>query len=212
MLTPDQPFDPSASDRSIRVVAWDQELMALGPAVEHHLSSIRISSRMLDRSGTIDALRRGTADLAVGIFNRTPNILRRKVLWQDSFVTIAARAHPRLSGSKALTLDAFCEEGHVLTTLTGSSRGRVDESLAAVRRTRNVRVAAAQFLTTLEVVASTELISTIPSHVANRFANRLNLSVFETPLDMPALIYEGLWHARADSDQTVQWFINLLTK
>ncbi|MEM9014495.1 MAG: LysR family transcriptional regulator [Pseudomonadota bacterium] len=210
MLSNDQAFDPQNADRTLRLVTWDQELRALAPALHSQLGRVQISSQLLDRRMTIDALRRGAVDLAIGIFGRVPKMLHRAILWRDRFVTIAAASHPRLEPGKVLTLDQFCAERHVLTTLTGSSRGRIDESLSAIGRSRTVSVAAAQFLTSLELVASTDIISTVPANIAEKFASRFALSIFETPIDTPELAYEGLWHARADHDPAIKWFVDLL--
>jgi DNA-binding transcriptional LysR family regulator len=56
------------------------------------------------------------------------------------------------------------------------------------------------------ILSDTDLILTIPSRVAERFASIGNLKIFDLPAEMEDLVVYQLWHERNQDDARHKWF------
>jgi len=55
------------------------------------------------------------------------------------------------------------------------------------------------------LVASSDLIATVPRRLALRFSKALNLQILAVPFAMPPFRLTMLWHQRLDSDPAQAW-------
>ena len=62
------------------------------------------------------------------------------------------------------------------------------------------------------IVASSDLIATVPERLARLFASMLKLQVLAAPLAIPPFRLAMLWHERNDRDAAHLWLRNLIAK
>ena len=68
------------------------------------------------------------------------------------------------------------------------------------------------FLTIPYIVASSDLIATVPQRMAAAFAAHLPLQSLELPLHLPQMRYAAYWHDRNQSDAGHRWFRRMVAE
>jgi DNA-binding transcriptional LysR family regulator len=139
-----------------------------------------------------------------------PSIRYLQIL-SERFVCVARRDHP-LAKKRALTLSRFAAASHALIAPWGMEGGLVDDALARLGLKRRVSVALPHAMVAPHVVASTDLLLTMPERVARVLAPPLGLAVLEPP---PELLLTGfaismLWHERTDGDLARRWLRDVI--
>lgn len=139
-----------------------------------------------------------------------PSIHYLQVL-SERFVCVARRDHP-LAKKRALTLSRFAAASHALISPWGMEGGLVDDALARLGLQRRVTVALPHAMVAPHVVASSDLLLTMPERVARVLAPPLGLVVLEPP---PELLLTGfaismLWHERTDGDLARRWLRDVI--
>src|SRR5262249_12080659 len=126
-----------------------------------------------------------------------------RTLFDEDYVCIARRDHPRLSGEP--TLDEFLDEGHVLI----SPRGRVPGGGGWFAQAHQPQASRgghfAHFLAGPAIVARTDFVMTIPRRIALRSTELYALRIFAPPLRVPGFDVAVVWSARYDIDPAVSW-------
>jgi len=106
----------------------------------------------------------------------------------------------------AQRLDAASQRRHLLIAPRGRPGGVVDATLAAHGLTRRVAVRIKTFALAGPIVATSDLVATVPSVLAERFAQTLPLAVLPPPLPLPGFSLDLLWHERYHHDPAHAWF------
>ena len=128
-------FDAAASNRCFRILANDYAVtIVLSPLLEYfqrHFPDLTMEILPLE-DHFLERLAEGDYDLAVRDRWSLRSARRLETLFNEDFVCIARKDHPRLS--KKPTLGEFLAEGHVLISPQGRVPGVVDAPLKRLRR------------------------------------------------------------------------------
>lgn len=109
------------------------------------------------------------------------------------------------SAAGKLTLDDYCRRRHVLVTYAGDLCGTVDETLEEIGRQRDVAFSVPQFGSLPAVLAGTELLATVPEHVAQALSAQGGLRYEALPFESPAYAIKLAWRAVTDKDPAEAW-------
>ena len=213
MLADPAPFDPACEVRTLRVAALDYEVTLLAPMIEalgREAPGIILQFRGLGRDDAVAALDRDEVDLWIGFARGLPTTLEGVPLFEETYAVIAREGHPRLPEGAALDLDAYCAEGHVVAAPGGTTGGIVDQTLRAAGRRRRTAVLTPGFLPTLDVVARSDLIATVPKRLAIVQAGNFGLTVYAPPVMPRPFTVSATWHRRAGRDAAVRWLVGRL--
>lgn len=200
VLGPPPRFDPKKAEGVLRLASSDFLQVMILPALIERLAS--------DAPG-IDVVIHPTAHLVTsglvaGDFDfalapvRGTSSLRSEPLFSDHFVSVVRKGHPLLRGR--MTVERFAAADHAFTAPAGTRGGAVDNALAERGAQRRVMLQAAQFLVTPFIVASSDLVLTLPKRVAALFQRRLPLVAFEPPLALEPFTISLIWHSRSERD------------
>lgn len=206
------PFEPQRLRRPFRVVCTDHVSTVLLPAVERRLASEApgVDLHVLPLvPETMEDLRRGLADVAVGVFPEAPPEMRQRRLFDDAFVTVCRHDHPRLTGT-GLTLEGFLAEAHVLVAPRGVARGTVDEVLAAQGTARRVSRTFPSFLAAVWHVATSDALLTVSRRLVEAVSPTLRLTVHAPPVPLPGYSLDLVWHPRIDRSPEDAWLRSVL--
>ena len=204
-------FDPHTSMREFSMLLTEGGMNQLVPPIISHLEKqgpgLRLRALPLDTRSNGARLEAGEADVAVGVFPRAAGNLRRQKLYTGSFMSVVRKTHPR--AGKLVKLEAFLRERHVIVTSspTGHAAHQVlerefTEHLDAER----VHVRVPSFVTSAMVASRTDAVGTLPSRLAVKLAEDLNLIAFPTPLSLPRIEISQFWHERMHQDSGHRWF------
>lgn len=199
-------FDPASADLTLSIAASDAAqsavLIPLATVLGMEAPGIRLAFRALEVQRVITQMEAGELDLALMIPEIAPPRLRLETLFEERYVAIVRRDHPRVGA--ALDLDTFCSLEHVVVSPSGGGfTGPADAALAAHGRSRRVALSAATFLIVPEIVARTDLIALVPERLVTGRTERLRL--LEPPLPVPGFTMAMVWHDRTGDHPAHRW-------
>lgn len=148
------------------------------------------------REPTLDAIRRGELDLAVGNFGTTPPGVTSRLLFEDRYCAVARRGHPKVKGK--ISYKDWLAMGHIFAAAE-PERDKKDVSditmVGVVPR----------WLTALVMASASDAIVTCPMKLAKRLSKILNLQVIAAPFLQDRIL---AFSARRESanDPAIDWF------
>ncbi len=200
-------FEPKASERRFVIAASDYVEFVLLPPLLRRLSreapGVRIEVRPWGLHEVPQALARNEVELMIGYHDELPAHHTELRLFDEEYVCIVRRAHPRVG--KRLTLERYLELEHVLVSQRSDSPGSVDRALGRLGKKRQVAVRVSHFMLVPSLVARTDLVAAISRRVAEAFARPLELRVLPPPLDLPKAHVSAVWHEQLQNDPAHRW-------
>jgi DNA-binding transcriptional LysR family regulator len=204
------PFEPKAARRSFRIACGDYaELVLLAPLVRRLTREapgidIWMTQLSLGREEMVTQLAAGAADLAIGPPRRDwPEGVFARTLFEERFRCVMRRGHPGATGK--LTLARYCALSHLLVSPRGTPGSLIDDALAALGKTRRIVAGVPHFAVAPHVVAGSDLVATLGTHVVEACAGPLGLVVKPLPFEMPPFAITMTWHERVHRDPVQQW-------
>lgn len=205
LLSARRPFDPKELRREFRIHSTDQMLSLVGLELGHAISrdAPNVGLRFLSLDDDEATALRGDVDLALGVFHDLAPELHTQKLFDDRFVCIARKGHPRIDGK--LTLETFLAARHVGVAPKGRPGSVVDAALATRALTRRALRWVPYSSSVIEFVADSDCIATISERLARHAARRFELQILRPPVELPPCAGSQVWHARLDSDPAHAW-------
>lgn len=199
-------FDASSATRSFRICVPDAAQITLLPSMlqyfRQHAPSVRLDALPVDKQ-TARLLESGEADLAFGGF--VPGLeagFYQQTLFAQDFVCLVSAEHPRIRGE--LTLDDFLHEAHIAVGY-GSANAVIERELKRQKLERRVMASLPGVLGVATIVASTDMITTLPGQIAATLARNGSVRLVACPVPLPAIVVKQYWHARFHRDPGSQW-------
>lgn len=201
-------FDPATSTRAFTLAMTDVGeiyfLPVLMDALAHAAPGITLRTVRVTDDTLKDDMAAGQVDLALGLLPQLQAGFFQQALFRQGYVCLMRQNHP-LTAQPALSLNHFSAADHVRVVSAGTGHGRVDEALARHGITRRIRLTVPHFVALGHVLASTDLIATVPERFALRAAAPFGLSTRALPVSLPETAIHQFWHARLHRDPGCQW-------
>src|SRR5260370_35058391 len=132
----------------------------------------------------------GYVDLAVMTPTDGPSNLRTRQLFNERYVLVGRRNHPRLRNG--MTPKQFAELEHVIVSLRGGDFVTpVDHSLAALGLRRNVVLSAASFLFVPDIVSRSDFVALVPERLVHDRTDKIKL--VHTPFSAERFAVVRVW-------------------
>ncbi len=205
------PFEPATATERVRVATTDFTGTLLLPPVANHLSEqapgISLVVRLPDPSRITEWLQEGECDLAVGFFPDLAGDLRASLLFSDTLSCIGRRG---LRGSTStISLAEYLAARHVIFgspfTPISTIENLVNTTLDRIGIHRHTGIEVPSILLPAYIVAQSDLLATLPTRLAHRFAATLPVDVYELPFTTPALDFSMVWHERTHRIAVHRW-------
>jgi DNA-binding transcriptional LysR family regulator len=210
-------FDPGVYEGQIRIASIDvyhtplipelvRSVRALAPGLDLHV-------RALDCARVRDQLACGEVSLALSPFDAHTAGFHSLPLWADQLVTLTSRS----LGPRRLSLEAFAasahvvDAGHVHIAEDGTASSVVDALLGARGLKRRIAMVLPAAAGLPFIVASTDLIATVPGRIASGLAAMGDVNLIPCPLDVQVTPHM-IWHARTNDDPLLGWLRSLVTE
>jgi DNA-binding transcriptional LysR family regulator len=163
---------------------------------------VRVALRNLDLPQLEAQMARGDVDLALMTPEVAPPGLRTRHLFDERYVLIGRRDHPRLR--RKITVAQFAQLEHVIVSLRGADFVTpVDDALAALGHKRHVVLSAASFLFVPEIVAGSDFVALVPELLVRDRGDRLQL--VEPPFPVDGFAVGMVWHERGHGHAGQRW-------
>jgi DNA-binding transcriptional LysR family regulator len=201
-------FDPAQARRTFTIAMSDVGEMAFLPRLLARLAKdaplIDIRTISAPHRELMDLLERGQVDLVIGFF---PDLggsdVFQQRLFVHGFVCLARKGHPVVKGK--LTQKQFREASHVVVQTEGRSQELVEEFLREKGIKRRELLHSPHFLSVPMVIASTDLIVTVPVPVGEVFARIADVQVLVPPYPIPTFDLRQHWHRCQHMDPGNRW-------
>ncbi|MDP8984512.1 MAG: LysR family transcriptional regulator [Pseudomonadota bacterium] len=199
-------FEPLATSREFRICMTDISEIVLLPDLVNHLQRVAPRVRIEAEKISTETPRRlesGDVDLAVGFMPHLEAGFYQQTLFDQDFVCLAARSHPRVQGK--LGKRTFLTEAHVVVTTSGTGHWIVDREIARQKLERRVALRLGTFLGVARIVAQTELLVIVPRLLGETVATQEQVQLLQPPLKLPSYSVKQHWHERFHADPGNAW-------
>ena len=202
----DRPFEPARSNRIFRIAGSDHASRMLLPGLSHALVELGSAIRLVwvppGSWSLAEHLQQGALDVAVIARIRLPTDMETRVLYQDDYVYVMRRDHPR--AAEPVSLETFCATPQIFLGYGASMLDDlIDETLARAGRQRLAQIAVSSFGQIVHQLQHSDHAAVLGRRVALQYEDVLHIQPL--PFELPA--YQSLlcWDSRSDSDAGVQW-------
>jgi DNA-binding transcriptional LysR family regulator len=199
-------FDPAKARLTVAIACTDYlQAAVVKPLVlklRTRAPGVRVALRNLDMPQLNAQMARGDVDLALMTPQAAPPGLRTRHLFDERYVLIGRRNHPRLR--EGITVKEFAQLEHVIVSLgDGGFVTAVDDALAALGHRRNVVLSAASFLFVPEIVSQSDFVALVPERLVRDRAAKLKL--VDCPFPVEGFAVGMVWHERSHGHSGQRW-------
>jgi DNA-binding transcriptional LysR family regulator len=199
-------FDPATAELIVAIACTDYLQVAVVKPLIKKLRTIapgvRVALRNLDVTQLEVQMARGNVDLAFMTPQTTPPGLRTRHLFDERYVLIGRRNHPRLRDR--ITVEEFARLEHVIVSPRGGSFVTpVDDALAALGYRRNVVLSSASFLFVPEIVSQSDFVALVPERLVHDHTDKLTL--IDCPFPVEGFSMSMVWHEHNHGHSGQRW-------
>lgn len=205
-------FEPATAQRTFRICMTDITHLALLPPLINRLHDIAagINVEITHISAqTPKMLESGEADLAVGFMPQLEAGFYQQKLFEQGFSCVVRSGHPRIHSR--LTQAMFKRENHVVVTASGTGQNLIEEELERLGVQRNVALRLPNFLGLGGLVATTDLVVTVPKRVAQALVRIADVKEIRSPFELPTFAIKQHWHERYQQDLANRWLRSVIS-
>ena len=207
-LTEGEKFQPQRSEKAFALGVHDIDEALVLPALMERLDTatpgISVECISVPRDELEGELASGGLDFALDVPLFSVPLLRRQLVSAERYVCAMRSGHPM--AGEPLTLDRYLGLHHVHVSTRRQGVGHIDRALERLGRARNIRLRMMSYMAAPQVVASTDLVLTIPRSLASMYG----LTAVELPFEVGTLDQYLYWHKNADEDRANIWMRGIL--
>jgi DNA-binding transcriptional LysR family regulator len=205
-------FEPTKSDRSFRISMTDISHFYLLPALMNRLGKAAplLNIEVLRISAdTHRELESGDSDLAIGYMPELDAGFYQQKLFDDTFACVVRKGHPRID--TRITRAVYSHENHVDVTAIGTGHDLVARELHRLGIARTVRVSIPTLPGLGNLIASTDLVATVPRRVAQTLERIAHVKGLTPPFPSPTFAIKQHWHERYHHDPANRWLRSIVS-
>ncbi|NYT67276.1 LysR family transcriptional regulator [Pusillimonas noertemannii] len=204
-------FDPATSDRRFTLAMTDLGEIELLPPLMDRLEELAPGvtvSTVRNADRLRDDMEAGHVDLAIGLLPGLKTNFFQQRLFMQRYVCLFRRGHAL--DKRRVTRREFYEADHVVVVSAGTGHAKMDEIIESAEETRRVRLLVPHFVAIGHILASTEMIATVPERYARRCAEPFGLRYVDHPVELPQIGINLFWHAKFHKEPGNQWLRQLI--
>jgi len=208
-------FDPGSTDRKFTLALSDIGEMTFLPRLLERLRrdapGASMSSVSMAPADLAIALENGEVDLAVGYFPdlKNRNFFQQR-LFSHSFICLLSATHP-YRGRK-MSMQQFLKVGHAVIKAEGRSQELFEQFLVRQRIERRIVLSTPHFMSIPFLIASSDLVATVPRAVGESFAQFAAIKLVEPPLEIPRFDLKQHWHRKFAKDGANAWLRSVVAE
>ena len=206
-------FDPSTTDRELTLAVADVgqvvKLPRIVAALAREMPRARLRVLSIDTLFASGGLAGTEIDVVIGAGEKAPGV-HATPLYEEHIVLVARAGHPTIR-SQRVTKPQLAALRHVeVQVAPGRGSRPLAASYAALGVARDLAVVVPTFTAAAAVVASTDLVASLPASIVRVLGPRLALRRVATPLAPVGTKISLLWHERTHQDPALRAFRDLL--
>ncbi len=204
-------FDQATSQQQFTLAMTDVSHLVLLPKISQYLKThapnIRLNVRQITTETTYQ-MANGEIDLALGFLPHLENGFYQQKLFEQYYVVIASKNHPRLNDVN-ITTEQHLKESHIdIDAVIGHYH--IENELLNLDLKRNILMRLPSYLRVGLVVQETDAIATVPYYLSEVLLSRGNLQIFNAPISFPTYAVKQYWHMSCHHKTRHQWLRKML--
>jgi DNA-binding transcriptional LysR family regulator len=207
-LTEGEKFAPMRSEKVFALAVHDIDEAVLAPRLMERLGNrapaISIECVSVPRDELERELASGSLDFALDVPLFSVPLLCRQLVSRERYVCAVRPGHP--ATAEPLTLERYLDLNHIHVSTRRRGIGHVDRALERLGCARRIKLRMMSYMAAPQVVASTDLVLTIPRSLASMYG----LTTLELPFEVGTLDQYLYWHKNADEDRANAWMRGIL--
>ncbi|ROR08758.1 LysR family transcriptional regulator [Erwinia sp. JUb26] len=205
-------FSPETSFHKFSLALSDLGEQLLLPRLVKHLRelapNVQLEVMPIEMMRIDEWLLTGKVDATLCSRNESISpIAQRDRIMDERYVCLVNNQHPRIGGE--LTLHDYLAEQHIIVS-TISGHHMVEAQIKEYGFERRIALEVPHFTALGEIIASSELLVTIPLSAAKIYAARGNGRIVELPFQLPNLEVYLYGHTEIGDITAKTWFYNTL--
>jgi DNA-binding transcriptional LysR family regulator len=208
-------FDPATTTRRFTFALSDIGEMTFLPKLlaylQAHAPHATVRSVTLPPAEIAAGLESGEIDLALGYFPdlKARNFFQQR-LFTHTFISLLNAKH-RIKGERISMAD-FLRIGHAVISAEGRSQEIFEQLLAKHKIVRRIVLSTPHFMSIPFIIASTDLLVTVPYAVGASFAQIASIRLIQPPLEIPQFDLKQHWHRKFHKDEPNVWIRAVVAK
>jgi DNA-binding transcriptional LysR family regulator len=206
-------FEPLQTRRKFIIAMTDIGEIYFLPTLMKMLADlapeITISTLRTTGVNLAEDMERGAIDLAIGWLPHLKTGFFQQRLFVHDHVCMFRRDHP-LDNGEPLTTGAFATADHVVVAAAGTGHATVDATIEKLGIRRRVVLSVPHFVAVGHILASTDLIATVPERFAQRCEQPFNLKYVSLPMKLPEIGINLFWHSRFHKEPGSKWLRSMI--
>ena len=199
-------FDQMNSQQQFTIAMTDVAHLVLLPRLsqylKQHAPKVKLNVRAMT-SETSYQMANGEIDLAMGFLPHLENGFYQQKLFEQHYVVISAKNHPRLKGDH-LSIDEYLQESHIDID-AGIGHYHIENELLKLGVKRDFLMRLPSYLGVGLVVQETEAIATVPYYLSEVLLARGNLKILQAPIAFPTYAIKQYWHLSSHHKTSHEW-------
>ncbi|HEY4176255.1 MAG TPA: LysR family transcriptional regulator [Kofleriaceae bacterium] len=209
-------FDAARASPTLTVAMADAGQLGRLPTIAALLATEMPRAQLrvvnVDTMVALGGLAGTEVDVAIGMHDPTPQIHRQEI-YEEHFVLVVRRGHPRLGRPKRSTTSQLAEERFVEVHVAfGKPSKVVQRAFTSAGVIRDIAAIVPTFTAAAALVAKTDYIATLPRSVVDVLAPSLGLHTLSSPVKIPPSPMMMSWHQRTHVDPAMQLFRDVIAR
>lgn len=200
-------FDPTSSVRKFTIAMTDIGEIYFLPKLMGKLSGIApgvtVSTVRNTSANLSDEIEAGHVDLAMGLLPQLKSGYFQRRLFRQRYVCMFRQGHAL--DKESLSVEEFAEARHVVVVAGGTGHAIVDESIQRRGIRRNVLLTVPHFVALGHILATTDMVATVPERYAFECTAPFGLRYLPHPVPLPEIGINLFWHAKFNKEPGNQW-------
>ena len=211
-------FDPRTTDREFTLATADLgqvvKLPQIVAALAEKMPRARLRVLSIDTLFASGGLAGTEVDVSIGAGDKGPGV-HAQPLYEESIALVARAGHPTIrsrAGSRTTKTQLAALRHVEVQVAPGHGNRQLPARYAALGIVRDIAVVVPTFTAAAAVVASTDLVASLPDSLVKVLGPRLALRRVATPLAPVATAVNLMWHERTHQDPALRAFRDLIVK
>jgi DNA-binding transcriptional LysR family regulator len=206
-------FDPMQSTRCFRLALSDLGELHLLPFLFREFQkiapSIALEIVQLDSEKISEWLTTGNVDAAIGNLQHVGGHARKRTLFTETYSCLLSTSHSSIGES--LSIDEYVATIHaVVAPFTGHHL--VEDVMTEMGIERKIGLRVPHFTNLVEVIASTDLVLTLPTRVARAFVSDGRTRALPVPFPIPSFDVSLYWQPHTEDAAAQHWLCDTISR
>jgi DNA-binding transcriptional LysR family regulator len=207
-------FNPGTVRREMTIGMSDIGEIVFLPRLAERMArdapGIRLSTVRNAAVNLRDEMESGKVELAIGYLPQLRSGFFQRRLFTQQYVCLFRHGH-RLEKS-TLSSSAFSSAEHLIIVSAGTGHGKVDELIERAGIARKVRLTVPHYVSVGHILASSDLVATVPERLAEQLAGPFGLVHRPHPVKLPPIAINVFWHAKMHRAAANQWLRGIVVE